>query len=391
MNILILEPIGSGAALVNAALDMNWNCYLLSYNQSDRKLPEHSEWRTCQLIEVDTNNDDEVIKYLNKLNLKFDVIVSGNEYYVPLSIKLAKIFNLNRLPDELINISHNKLEMRKHLQNLGIRNPWFKTISNKDEIKKQNWIFPCVIKPKDCAGSFHVNKVNNISELEYYYELSQENSHKELGHTIGNEMLIEEYLNPPEYSVEGYFSDGIFHLSSITKKFLSQEPYFVEIGHITPSYDLSDRQNQSIIEYIKHIINALHVNIGVIHAEIRFDMDNNPVLVEIAFRLPGDRIVDLIKISKNIDLAKAMLCSYANIPYKPECNTEKTYAGIGFLYNFKTKKDLDFLLSQDDYVYSFITKNTNNNLKDYRDRNGFFIFKSKEVSNLLNKLELVWR
>lgn len=391
MNILIIEPIGSGAALVNAALDMNWNCYLLSYNQSDRKLPEHSEWSRCNLIEIDTNDDDEVIKYLKKLNLKLDIIVSGNEYYVPLAIKLAKIFNLPRLPDELINISHDKLQMRKYLQDLGIRNPWFKTISNINDIKKQSWIFPCVIKPKSSAGSFHVNKVNNINELEYYYELSQTDSHKELGHKIGNEMLIEEYLNPPEYSVEGFFSEGIFHLSSITKKFLSQEPYFVEIGHVTPSYDLSARQNQRIVEYIEHIINTLHINIGVIHAEIRFDKDDNPVLVEIAFRLPGDKIVDLIKISRNIDLAQAMLCSYANIPYKPEYNTEKIYAGVGFLYNYKTEKDLNFLSSQDEYVSGFITKNSSNNLRDYRDRNGFFIFKSKEITNLLNKLDIIWR
>ena len=39
MKVLILEPIGSGAALVNSALELGWDCYILSYNKSDRRLP----------------------------------------------------------------------------------------------------------------------------------------------------------------------------------------------------------------------------------------------------------------------------------------------------------------------------------------------------------------
>ncbi|PIT08187.1 hypothetical protein BGI40_06865 [Snodgrassella communis] len=84
-------------------------------------------------------------------------------------------------------------------------------------------------------------------------------------------MLIEEYLHGPEYSVEGYFTQEQFYLASITKKFLSEEPYFVEIGHLTPSYDLSQKQQETIENYINLILSALKVKIGVIHAEIRFN------------------------------------------------------------------------------------------------------------------------
>jgi hypothetical protein len=42
MNILIIEPIGSGAILVDTAIKMGWNCFLLSYNKSDRILPNYS-------------------------------------------------------------------------------------------------------------------------------------------------------------------------------------------------------------------------------------------------------------------------------------------------------------------------------------------------------------
>jgi biotin carboxylase len=391
MNILIIEPIGSGAILVDTAVEMGWNCFLLSYNKSDRILPNNPTWQMCSIIEADTNNKTEVIDTLNKRDYKFDIIVSGNEYYVPLSIELSIQYGLRTLPKNLIHISHDKSLMRAYLKELKLDNIWFDSISGNDDIHTKSIEYPCIIKPKNAAGSFHVNKANNIQELEFYYNLAQQEQHKELDNNIGKEMLIEEYLHGPEYSVEGYFTEEQFYLASITKKFLSEEPYFVEIGHLTPSYDLSQKQQETIENYINLILSALKVKIGVIHAEIRFNKNNQPSLVEIAFRLPGDKIVDLIKLSRNIDLAKAMLCSYANIPYKPKVNKDNTYSCIAFFYNRKSEKEILEIKNKKEFISNHINKNIQRkSLTDYRDRNGYFIFTSQDYSMLLNNMKQVW-
>ena len=48
---------------------------------------------------------------------------------------------------------------------------------------------------------------------------------------LPDEVLIEEYLQGPEYSVEIFGGEII----GITRKYLSREPYFVEIGHDFPA------------------------------------------------------------------------------------------------------------------------------------------------------------
>ena len=77
------------------------------------------------------------------------------------------------------------------------------------------------------------------------------------------------------------------------------------------------------------------------HCEIRFNKDLLPVLVEIAFRLPGDKIVDLIKLSSNIDLSKAMLLSYAGLPYVTEVFKNKMFAGVAFIMIKLTYRIID--------------------------------------------------
>lgn len=365
MKVLVLEPIGSGAALVDCALRLAWQCYILSFNKDDRKLPLNDTWKQCQILEVDTNDEEKVFTLLDSYPVKFDAIVSGNEYYVPLSIKLTHRYSLNGLALKLQAIAHDKFAMRKFLQSKKIRNAFFTSVANANDILNLKLNFPCVIKPKDAAGSYHVYKAYSKEELLEYYELIQNETHRELGHTIDREVLIEEYLQMPEYSVEGYFNKKQLHIASITKKFLSAEPYFAEIGHLTPSSQMNVNTKEEICSYVTNLLAALEVDCGVFHCEIRFNAENLPVLIEIGFRLPGDKIVDLVKLSTNIDLAEAMLCSYANIAYTPKKHSQPLYAGVAFSFDAK-------------------------NLKDYRDRKEFFIFSDANEEYVLEKMKEIW-
>jgi hypothetical protein len=72
----------------------------------------------CSIIEANTNNEKEVIDVLNKKNYKFNLIVSANEYYVPLSIKLSVQYGLRTLPKNLIYVAHDKSLMRAYLKEL---------------------------------------------------------------------------------------------------------------------------------------------------------------------------------------------------------------------------------------------------------------------------------
>jgi biotin carboxylase len=95
---------------------------------------------------------------------------------------------------------------------------------------------------------------------------------------------------------------------SITEKFLSPEPYFVEVGHIVNA-ELPAAQRETILSYVDRVIDALGLSLGPFHAELRLS-PSGPVLMEIAARLAGDRICDLIRHATGVDLVTVMLRCY---------------------------------------------------------------------------------
>ncbi|MBL0339382.1 MAG: ATP-grasp domain-containing protein [Rhodospirillaceae bacterium] len=70
--------------------------------------------------------------------------------------------------------------------------------------------------------------------------------------TLEPSILIEEYIDGPEFSVE--IMDSL--IIGITKKHLGPPPYFVEIGHDFPadiSVDLADQISKIVIKALKKI------------------------------------------------------------------------------------------------------------------------------------------
>ena len=110
-------------------------------------------------------------------------------------------------------ISINKYVQRKHAELNGILVPKFILVFNYDEaISACDEIgFPIIIKPIDNRGSFGVAKVNNLSELKYCYLNALSNSHSRF-------VLIEQFIDGYEITVDGYCFDGIPKSLTIAKK-----------------------------------------------------------------------------------------------------------------------------------------------------------------------------
>src|SRR5207249_7492479 len=104
-------------------------------------------------------------------------------------------------------------------------------------------------------------------------------------------VLIEEYVEGPEYSVEGFMDGGSVRVACITSKFLGPEPHFVEAGHVVPG-SISEPERRRVVAYVGRVVAALRLDRGPFHAELRCT-PHGPLLIEIAARLGGDRIPDL--------------------------------------------------------------------------------------------------
>ncbi|EKD91567.1 MAG: hypothetical protein ACD_29C00485G0002 [uncultured bacterium] len=332
-NVIIIEPSSAGLELLPAAKSMNLGVFVFTSNTDERIVPSQYHHYIDRMIKVDTYDVSEMHAIFQKINQihPLSAIIPGSEYHVPIAAYLAKLVNLPGVVLQYVNHLRIKSDMRKCLKQHGIRQPRYVVITDEIEINSASQLigFPCVLKPVASAGSMHVSRVNTIQELSKAYQQLRSDPWSELGKGIGNIALIEEYINGEEFSVEGFIGNSNVHIISITKKFLTPEPFFIEMGHIVPA-NISMEAQTLIKDYVQEVIKSLCINLGVFHVELRIDTQGLPILMEIAGRLPGCRISDLIQLATENNLYRMMIQSHLGLPIRITTGNIKQYAGMRY-------------------------------------------------------------
>ncbi|MFJ8954963.1 ATP-grasp domain-containing protein [Streptomyces sp. NPDC102381] len=184
--------------------------------------------------------------------------------------------------------------------------------------------YPAVIKPAAFAGSIGVVRVDRPEELPAAFAYAAEgasHSREDTG------VLVEEYLDGPEFSVECVTHRGETTAVAVTRKHLGPAPYFAETGH---TVDASDPLLAQIAPAAAAAVKALGITDGVQHVELRL-VDGRPRLIEVNARIGGDMIGHLVHLATGIDLPKAaadVACGQA-----PDLTpTRSGAAGIRMLY-----------------------------------------------------------
>ena len=200
----------------------------------------------------------------------------------------------------------NKAAMRNALKSVGVPIPLFFKVSSLDECKDavQNITgkgYKCITKPVDSSGSRGIDLVKDYSEesIARAYAYSHENSRT-------GEVMVEEFMEGPEVSVETIAIDGEIHVLQITDKITTGAPYFVEMGHTQPSR-LSVEIQKKIKEVAIEANKAIGITNGPSHTEIKVTKDG-PKIVELGARMGGDCITThLVPLSTGIDMVKCCI------------------------------------------------------------------------------------
>lgn len=179
---------------------------------------------------------------------------------------------------------------RKH----GIDHPKYQTITTEDELITIE--FPLITKPVDNSGSRGINIARNREEL---ITAMKDSFRWSLSHTI----IVEEYMDGPEVSVEVLIQDGEPYILQVTDKITTGEPHFIEIGHSQPS-QLPETDLKAIRELAYNATKAIGIQDGCAHAEIKLT-SKGPKMVEIAGRLGADFITTvLVPFSTGINMSE---------------------------------------------------------------------------------------
>ncbi|MFJ9900747.1 ATP-grasp domain-containing protein [Streptomyces sp. NPDC091280] len=158
--------------------------------------------------------------------------------------------------------------------------------------------YPVVCKPAAHAASIGVIRADTPEQLGPAYAFA----HRVAG--LGREsrsVLVEEYLDGPEVSVECVTHRGQSTAVAVTRKTVGQAPFFEETAH---SVDAADPLLDVVAPAARAAIRALGVTDGVSHVELRL-VDGRPRLIEVNGRIAGDMTSHLVHLATGIDLARA--------------------------------------------------------------------------------------
>lgn len=163
----------------------------------------------------------------------------------------------------------------------------------------QDLCYPLVVKPTDSSGSRGVSLVDNESELEVAIGEAFRQTRK-------GDVLAEEFIEGPEYSVESLTCSGHTTVVQITEKFTTGFPYLVEMGHVQPGA-LNPVSRKAIIEITKNLIQAIGLDHCACHTELKLT-EQGPVIIENGCRLGGDFITSVLTpASTGVDMEAALI------------------------------------------------------------------------------------
>ncbi|MDH6578575.1 ATP-grasp domain-containing protein [Kitasatospora sp. MAP5-34] len=312
-RVLIVEPTSSAFGLIHEARARGLHTVVASHDQGDRRLPDPVRDSVGTLLQVDCNDEAALGALAAGLHARtpFTGVLSGDEFYVATTARLADRLGLPGLPVRSAAALRDKALMRARVAAAGLRVPRYAEAADAGTLTAAAALvgFPAVLKPAASAGSIHVTRVDDAAGLDRAYrELLHDTRPDDVGGYLDGRVLVEEYLPGPEISVEGYVHQGRAVVVSVTGKILSPEPHFLEIGHIAQA-ELDDAARERVESYVDAVCRALDVSLGPFHCELRL-VGGEPVLVEIGARLPGGRVTVLTEWVTGISLPRIMLAAY---------------------------------------------------------------------------------
>jgi len=327
----LLLLVGSGAELyreyILRSVTSRYRLWLLD--------PQPPSWQTRYLAgsTVVDNTDPEALTAAAAV-VAADLPVAGvlcyDEGLVWPAAHASTALGLTGSSPEAIRLCRDKRGTRERLDEAGIGQPRSICVADLDQARAAAGEigYPVVLKPRGLAGSKGVSLVDGPSEIEAGYAAARAASYPGVPvYSAG--VLVEEYLDGPEISIDAAFHGGSCEPLVIARKRIGLAPYFEETGHLVSTDDplFADAAVTALLEQAHR---ALGVDHGVTHTEIRLT-GRGPRLIEVNARLGGDLIPYLGLLANGTDCGLAAADIAAGRPPQPRV-ADRGYAGIRFFY-----------------------------------------------------------
>lgn len=245
---------------------------------------------------VDGQDYEKTLFIAQKYNIK-GIITAATDKPLVMMARVAEKLNLNFFSKNTAIVSTDKFLMKQAFENGKIPCAKGMLVGTIADVKHFN--FPLILKPRDNSGSRGVILCDNVNVLKNALEEAKQYTKKET-------VLIEEFIDGKEYSIESVHWKGKTKVIQFTEKQVTPFPYNVETGHIQPA-DISEFDKKKIERLIDQIACVLKFDNCVSHTELKIN-ERGIFVIETSPRLGGDYITShLVPLSTGINVEDILI------------------------------------------------------------------------------------
>lgn len=313
-KVLLLEANGNaGDDLLTAAAELGVEVLVATHAEIYRNYPASSRDRIAEAVFVDFSRPAAAVRDLVCIarDRKVDGVITGWEFLSPSVSRIAAELGLPGHDPDLADACRNKRLMAEVFARGSVPAP--RTLCATDyagalaAVSGSDLEYPLVVKPAENAGSVGVNVVRGPGELQAAVRDAQ-GWPEEFPHGIplDTHVVIQEYVDGTEFSVESVVTGALIQHLAVTQKFTTQDSRRAELGHTVPA-ELDASLRARVLEVVTSALRALGLRDGIAHTELKVTPYGEIRIIETGARPPGDHIMKLVKLALGIDEAKAYL------------------------------------------------------------------------------------
>lgn len=308
------------------------------------------------------------------------VLTAATDYGVLTAAFIAERMRLPGLKYEVAQLIKNKYRVRKCLYEHHVddtEQAFEVDVETDIEKLAHKLTYPVMVKPCDGSGSRGASRVNNASDLSNACQFAMNGS-------ITHRAEIESFIYGTEYGAESLVINGEIHVLSIMKKWMTEPPYYAELGHAIPCglpVDIEKKAKDCVTNAIK----VLGINHGSVNMDMLITTDGKVYIVDIGARMGGNMIGPcIIPYGTGIDYVGAMIQNAVGDPVELSAHEYKAVASK--LLAFKSgiiKRMPDMIALENEYgveIYHHMTKGmTVNEYHTNLDGCGYIVAKGETV------------
>ena len=230
------------------------------------------------------------------------VLTITSDRAVPAVAAIAEALGLPGIGSEAARVLTHKVDMRRRLEEAGVPQPRFGPARTLGEalVAAQAVGFPAVIKPADSGGQRGVARLDSVAGVEARFEDA-------LRESPTGEVIVEQFLEGTETNAMAIVRGGDVRLLTLSDR-LSPPGIGFAVGwiHLYPA-SLNGSGLVFAERLVRESVEALGLRDGIAFPQLMAGADGSVQVVEVAARIPGGQMADLVRYAVGVDLVEVAL------------------------------------------------------------------------------------